>query len=546
MANYATLKAAVLAAIAQNGNQEITGPVLQAQLLDMISSLGADYQYAGIATPSGTPGTPDENVFFLASTPGTYTNYGGLTVADGEVAILKYNGSWAKDATGIASAKDITLLRELLFLQIMPLDIQSTTWYDGGYTHLTLPVSPGDVISWTKNGNTRLYYSFLTAYTGAVLGDTPSFASGYSGRQNSTVAFTVPEGTAFLVVNNPNQSGQELLTLKVNGVDVLGGIWNGVGNLAEVYSALAVSQEAVKSAHGYAVCYTAAATAEKAISSSALPGLVLDKDVRLLITFSYANTAENASLKIGTRSSYPIYYRGSRATTGNTWADGDTLDVRFSEADSVFYAVPHSAVITMDDKDVILAGVLQDSDLTIESVSHNIANPDYITDGQSVNNNGAIINQPSLIGTFQTLTLPVEEGQIISFGGFDLERAGYYAFYSGTTLISVASFTRNNGINGKTVTVPQDADLLYINIQMSGNPETPQPMANYGAALLPYEPYEERITKINGILLAGSGGSGGGSSLSEIVVDLPVSDGSNIPSGYAYIDSSTRVVKVKE
>lgn len=33
---------------------------------------------------------------------------------------------------------------------------------------------------------------------------------------------------------------------------------------------------------------------------------------------------------------------------------------------------------------------------------------------------------------------------------------------------------------------------------------------------------------------------------STIVVDLPVSDGTDVSSGYAYIDSSSRCVKVKE
>lgn len=116
MANYATLKAAIAAAIKQNGNNEITGNLLQQQLLAMVNSLGAGYQYAGIATPAMNPGTPDQNVFYIASTAGTYANFDGLVLDDGEIAILKYNGAWSKDSTGAASLEAIrTTNKEIQF-----------------------------------------------------------------------------------------------------------------------------------------------------------------------------------------------------------------------------------------------------------------------------------------------------------------------------------------------------------------------------------------------------------------------------------------------
>ena len=114
MANYNTLKTSIEAVIKQNGNNEITGPILQQTLLAMVNSLGANYQYAGIATPTTNPGTPDQNVFYLASTAGTYTNFGGLVLADGEIAILKYNGAWSKDSTGAASLKKLNQLGQQL------------------------------------------------------------------------------------------------------------------------------------------------------------------------------------------------------------------------------------------------------------------------------------------------------------------------------------------------------------------------------------------------------------------------------------------------
>ena len=106
MANYDSLKTAIQDVIKTNGNYEITGEVLQASLLAMINSLGKYYQFAGIATPSTNPGTPDAKVFYIAAEPGTYTNFGGLEVTEDEVVVLIWDSSWRKVPTGITKGRD--------------------------------------------------------------------------------------------------------------------------------------------------------------------------------------------------------------------------------------------------------------------------------------------------------------------------------------------------------------------------------------------------------------------------------------------------------
>ena len=107
MANWQILKAAIADVIKTNGNQEITGQVLQNVLNNIISNLGANATFANIATPSTNPGTPDGPVFYLATQSGTYHNFGGAIV-ENEAAILLYNGStWVKKATGIALTESI-------------------------------------------------------------------------------------------------------------------------------------------------------------------------------------------------------------------------------------------------------------------------------------------------------------------------------------------------------------------------------------------------------------------------------------------------------
>ena len=136
MANYASLKTAIQNVIKTNGNNEITGALLQQILLAMVNSLGSGYQFVGVATPTTNPGSPDAPVFYLAGISGVYSHF-GITVQD-EIAVIanNSNGNWTKQSiiseattgkTGVMSAKDkqtldkhsesITRILSLLYLE---------------------------------------------------------------------------------------------------------------------------------------------------------------------------------------------------------------------------------------------------------------------------------------------------------------------------------------------------------------------------------------------------------------------------------------------
>lgn len=93
MANYETLKTAIQQVVKTNGNNEITGALLQQSLLAMINSLGSGYQFVGVATPETNPGTPDAKVYYIASIPGTYPNF-GLTAPTGKFSVFYYDNEW--------------------------------------------------------------------------------------------------------------------------------------------------------------------------------------------------------------------------------------------------------------------------------------------------------------------------------------------------------------------------------------------------------------------------------------------------------------------
>lgn len=83
MAKWDALKDAVAEVVRQNGSGAITGTNLQGILLSIINSLGENMNFAGIATPETNPGSlSDGGVFYIALTPGTYSNFGGEILTD--------------------------------------------------------------------------------------------------------------------------------------------------------------------------------------------------------------------------------------------------------------------------------------------------------------------------------------------------------------------------------------------------------------------------------------------------------------------------------
>lgn len=112
MANWNTLKESIANIIKANGNQEITGQLLQQTLISIISTVGENATFIDVATPSTNPGTLSGPIFYIASTPGIYSNFNGVKVfeQDGTV-ILKYSdGDWSKIKIGLPNFTKVKVL----------------------------------------------------------------------------------------------------------------------------------------------------------------------------------------------------------------------------------------------------------------------------------------------------------------------------------------------------------------------------------------------------------------------------------------------------
>lgn len=96
----------------------MTAVTAQGAIDELSSKLkNAGYFYAGIATPTTNPGTPDGTVFYIANGKGTYTNFGGINVTEDEVVVLYYDTEWHKVSTGIASQAKLSELEDELTIK---------------------------------------------------------------------------------------------------------------------------------------------------------------------------------------------------------------------------------------------------------------------------------------------------------------------------------------------------------------------------------------------------------------------------------------------
>lgn len=197
MSNYTTLKNTISSNIKQNGNQAITGALLQSVLVAMVNSLGSKFQFAGVATPSMNPGTPDYNVAYIAG-PGTYVNFGNKTVPSTYLGILKYNGTWAVELISVPAVHSVTVTQvQQTGTEIAIINV------DGNAVSLYAPSgSGGDTVSWSQvvTAGTKIAEITINGTTTEIFapngGDSyfETIANAASLRANFSAGITAPQG----------------------------------------------------------------------------------------------------------------------------------------------------------------------------------------------------------------------------------------------------------------------------------------------------------------------------------------------------------------
>lgn len=204
MANYNGLKSSINNNIYENQTQQITGTVLNAILNEMVTTLGAGYQFAGVAYVGMTPSEPDGRIFYLAG-EGIYTSFDGIQVPQGKLGILKWDSRWHLETIdGLGGGANLTGYVTVASTDDLPDEGVATLGYLCG-TNLYLYVGEGGD---TKEGKYQDCGSFRGPQGDSVQDVEQTQTSHENGGVNK-IKFTLSNGQAyeFQVRNGTTSTG---------------------------------------------------------------------------------------------------------------------------------------------------------------------------------------------------------------------------------------------------------------------------------------------------------------------------------------------------
>lgn len=184
MSQYATIKAIIDQVVTTNGQQEITGALLNEVLKAMVDSLGSDYQFGGVVVPTSNVGSPDQNVFYIATQGGTYTYFGNVILPNG-LSFLMWKGSWTSKI--IFSTDDFPTVGSQAFVKSSGLNNIFTSFFrkaSVSFIDFSVIDNNGHVITNTSSFGAYKVTDLVTVNAGDII-----FISASANFNNSFFAF---------------------------------------------------------------------------------------------------------------------------------------------------------------------------------------------------------------------------------------------------------------------------------------------------------------------------------------------------------------------
>ena len=390
MADTTALKNRIRAAIKANDNQEITGPVLQARLLDIVDELNQ--------------GTEDE----ASRAQGAETNLGQR---------IGEETSRAQDAEanlGQAITQLVTALDTMTFSYNTPEAQQATR-------------AMLDVIITVAGNPHRLSTLILGSATASAAGlmsaedkvKVDSFLAGIRSMQFVDTTTTseqaiklveqlkwtvdgVQEVISSITLLAATSSKAGLLSASDKEyIDALPAMFTSLSN--SISGVLALMQSLV----GYYVCDTAAGTAAKTVAATSY---ALTNGGCIRIKMTNVNTANNVTLNINSTGAKALYYDGEQASATNTWEAGEVLEVYYDGTQYQCASSRGGKFATGEKvKEVSITDTLNDTTALIESAPVKAA-----VDNVLVN-----------IGYFVCSTTAATAAKVFSATGYSLTSGGH-------------------------------------------------------------------------------------------------------------------------
>ena len=198
MGNYEQLIAAIEQVIKTNGNNEITGAILQNTLKSIVNSIGAKATFAGVATPNTNPGTPDQNVFYFAWERGVYSNFNNINVTQ-PTLLLNDSGTWYQKQINLAPRPYGKSSMEPINVLLEDLTVVDMT----GKTMNALINSNGDIVSYSEAWYISPYIDVSSKQQQYYLINTKSMASNFA----QWVTYDDQKNILDIIVADPTYGG---------------------------------------------------------------------------------------------------------------------------------------------------------------------------------------------------------------------------------------------------------------------------------------------------------------------------------------------------
>lgn len=211
------LKAAIAAVIKNNGNNEITGDILQAALFSIINVIGENSTFKGIATPATIPDADEGSYFYITNTIGSYINF-GFTIDSPGLYIIEYNGgNWELQSLpndffkNQAFTNNSNTVAEQVFDAEpieMGTDLLAGSTFSDGYIDYQGKLI--DNVSYEHSGfidieNNNLLYIYLITFSGCFYDSSQKYLIGignvYSNMIDKNAIIAVPRGAKYIRLN---------------------------------------------------------------------------------------------------------------------------------------------------------------------------------------------------------------------------------------------------------------------------------------------------------------------------------------------------------
>lgn len=311
---YESLKDAIKQAIKQNGNQEITGQLLQSTLINIVETIGSsNIAFKGVINPTSTPEVSEIPVFYIneiSRSAQTFSNFGGLKTEKNELAIfMKGNDKvWTKLHIGHMHVQP-----EVTTSDIAAAAVVSTKLANGAVTSAKIDDLAVDETK-IKDGSITL--DKLSRVVRSNVSNVP-----YVDKRTLSTNFNI----GYFECGTAAGDASKVIYNNITGID--SDVWPKPDS----------------------------------------PELRLGGTMR--IKMKYATTVEKVKLSIcdyiteKELISRPIFYKGQPAGPNNTWAGGEVIEGYFDKS-FIFYAKPwHKQIQTSDIADAAVDKTKIDNEL---------------------------------------------------------------------------------------------------------------------------------------------------------------------------------------